>query len=218
MKYLDIPRSGSENAVTASRNRFGQYYRTRATPVNPATPQQLVQRARMSTNAAAWRALTDTQRAGWLALGLMIVRTDSLGQSYDLNGFLAYCSVNNNRLDAGDAVVADAPAIVTPPTLLTATITLTAAAMSIAYTATPLGAGIRLFSFISPQQSAGRKFNANYRLIAVSAAAAASPANVKAAYDARLGVPVVGNRIFFSLATYQAGFIGAPFAVSQLVV
>jgi hypothetical protein len=148
----------------------------------------------------------------------MITRTDSLGQAYDLNGFAAYCSVNNNNLDAGNAAVADAPAIVTPPTILTATITLTAAAMSIAYTATPLGAGQRLFSFISPQQSAGRKFNKNYRLIAVSAAAAASPANVYAAYIARLGVPVVGNRVFFSLAVYQAGFIGAPFGVSQLVV
>ena len=218
MKYLGVPSSGSHDGMTASRNRFGQYLRTRAIPVNPATPFQLVQRARMSTNAAAWRSLTDAQRAGWLALGLQLLRTDSLGQTYDMNGFMAYCSVNNNNLDAGNAVVADAPAIVTPAAILTATITLTAAAMSIAYTATPLAAGVRLFSFISPQQSAGRKFNAQYKLIAVSAAAAASPANVYAAYVARLGVPVVGSRIFFSLATYQAGFIGAPFAVSQLVV
>jgi hypothetical protein len=218
MKYLGVPSSGSQAGTVASRNRFGQYFRTRAIPVNPSTPQQLVQRARMSTNAAAWRALTDTQRAGWESLGANITRTDSLGQTYDLNGFMAYCSVNNNNLDAGNAIVADAPAIVTPATILTATITLTAAALSIAYTATPLAAGVRLFSFVSPQKSAGRSFNGDYRLIAVSAAAAASPANIYAAYILRLGVPVVGNRIFFSLATYQAGFIGAPFAVSQLVV
>lgn len=218
MKYLGNPSSGSQAGTTASRNRFGQYFRTRAIPVQPSTPQQLVQRARMSTNSAAWRALTDTQRAGWESLGAGITRTDALGQTYTLNGFMAYCSINNNKLDAGDAVVADAPAIVTPPTLLTAVITLTAAAMSIAYTATPLAAGVRLFSFISPQKSAGRSFNGDYRLIAVSAAAAASPANVYAAYIARLGVPVVGNRIFFMLQTYQAGFIGSPFAVSQLVV
>lgn len=218
MKYLGNPQSGSYAQMTASRNRFGQYFRTRATPVNPSSPAQLVQRARMSTNSAAWRALTDAQRAGWESLGALITRTDALGSAYTLNGFAAYCSVNNNNLDAGNAIVADAPAIVTPPTLLTATITLTAAAMSIAYTATPLGAGVRLFSFISPQKSAGRAFNGDYRLIAVSAAAAASPANVFAAYVARLGTPVVGNRVFFMLQTYSAGFIGAPFAVSQLVV
>lgn len=218
MKFLDSPRSGSIAGTTYSRNRFGQYARTRAIPVQPSTPQQLVMRARMSTNAAGWRALTDAQRAGWLSLGLQMTRTDSLGQTYDLNGFLAYCSVNNNNLDAGNAAVADAPAIVTPPTLLTATVTLTAAAFSIAYTATPLGAGQRLFTFASPQKSAGRKFNGDYRLIAVSAAAAVSPAVVLAAYTARLGVPVAGNRIFLSLAVYQAGFIGAPFGVSQIVV
>jgi len=218
MKYLGVPSSGSQAGTTASRNRFGQYFRTRAIPVNPATPFQLVQRARMSTNAAGWRSLTDAQRAGWATLGLQMLRTDSLGQAYDLNGFLAYCSINNNNLDAGNAIVSDAPLLATPPTILTATITLTAAALSIAYTATPLAAGVRLFSFASPQQSAGRKFNANYKLIAVSAAAAASPANIYAAYVARVGVPVVGSRIFFSLATYQTGFIGAPFAVSQVVV
>lgn len=217
MKYLGLTQSGSEGGTTASRNRFGQYFRRRAVPVQPSTPAQLVQRARMSTNAAGWRDLSDSQRAGWLSLGLQMVRTDSLGQQYDLNGFLAYCSVNNNNLDAGNAIVADAPALATPPQLLTATITLTAASFSVAYTATPLAAGQRLFIFCSPQQSAGRKFNADYRLIQVTAAAAASPANILAAYTARLGVPVVGNRVFLSLAVYEAGFIGSPFAVSQVV-
>lgn len=172
----------------------------------------------MTTNAAAWRDLTDAQRAGWLSLGLQMTRTDSLGQSYDLNGFLAYCSVNNNKLDAGDAAVSDAPAIVTPADLLTATVTLTAAAFSVAYTATPLAAGNRLFIRCSPQRSAGVNFNGDYRLISVTAAAAASPANILAAYTAKFGVPVVGNRIFLSLQTYEGGFMGSPFAVSQVVV
>jgi len=217
MKFLGDPRSGSYQGITSSRNRFGQYVRTRAMPVQPRTTFQLNQRARMTTNAAAWRALTDAQRAGWNALGLMISRTDSLGQSYTLNGFGAYCSVNNNNLDAGNAAVSDAPAITTPADLTSATITLTNAAFSVAYTATPLAAGVRLFIRCSPQQSAGRKFNGDYRLIAVTAAAAASPANILAAYTARLGVPVTGNRIFLSLQTYEAGFLGSPFGVSQVV-
>lgn len=217
MKFLGPPSSGSARGDTFSRNRFGQYCRNRAAPVQPRTSAQLNQRARQSTNAAAWRALTDAQRAGWTSLGLMITRTDSLGQTYTLNGFLAYCSVNNNKLDAGDSVVSDAPAIVTPADIATATITLTAAAFSVAYTATPLPASTRLFIFCSPQQSAGRIFNGDYRLIAVTAAAAASPANILAAYTAKFGVPVVGNRIFTSLQTYKGGFKGNPFNVSQVV-
>lgn len=171
----------------------------------------------MVTNAAAWRGLTDAQRAGWTDLGGMISRTDSIGQSYTFNGFMAYCSVNNNKLDAGDSAVSDAPAIVTPGDLISATITLTAVAFSVAYTATPLAANTRLYIFTSPQQSAGRNFNGDYRLLSVTAAAAASPANILAAYTARFGVPVVGNRIFLSLTTYKGGFKGSPFNVSQVV-
>lgn len=217
MKYLGPTQSGSAAGDTFSRNRWGQYMRRRAAPVQPRTPAQLNQRARMTTNAAAWRGITDAQRAGWLDLGLMITRTDSLGQSYDLNGFAAFCSVNNNLLDAGDSALTDAPAIVTPADLLTATITLTSAAFSIAYTATPLAAGVRLFIRCSPQQSAGRKFNGDYRQVAVTAAAAASPANILAAYTAKFGAPVTGNRIFVSLQTYKGGFLGSPFNVSQVV-
>jgi hypothetical protein len=217
MKFLGNPQSGSYQGLTSSRNRFGQYFRTRAAPVQPRTVSQLNQRARMTTNAAAWRGLTDAQRAGWLDLGLSISRTDSLGQSYTLNGFAAYCSVNNNKLDAGDAAISDATAIVTPADLLTATVTLTAAAFSVAYTATPLAAGVRLFIWVSPQRSAGRKFEGDYRLLTITAAAAASPANILAAYTAKFGVPVLGNRVFLSLETYQGGFKGSPFNVSQVV-
>lgn len=218
MKFLGPPASGSAAGQTSSRNRFGQYLRTRAIPVNPSSVAQAAVRARMSTNAAGWRALTAAQRVGWASLGGMISRTDALGQVYTFNGFMAYCSVNNNNLAAGNAIVADAPALVTPPDVLTAVLTLTAAAMSIAYTATPLGAGQRLFTYASPQKSAGVAFQADLRLLAVSAAAAASPANVYAAYVARFGVPVVGNRVFLSLAVYQAGFTSQPLLLSQLVV
>lgn len=217
MKFLDVPRSGSYAGITSSRNRFGQYVRTRATPVNPASTQQGVVRARLSTNAAGWRALTALQRAGWTSLGGQIQRADSLGQNYTLTGFMAYCSVNNNNLAAGNAIVSDAPALTTPADLLTVTITSTNAALSVAYTATPLAAGVRLFSFASPQRSAGRAFEADLRLVAVSAAAAASPAVLFTSYSARFGTPVTGNRIFYSFCTYQLGFISAPFTISQVV-
>lgn len=217
MKILAEPRSGSYAGVTSSRNRFGQYVRNRSTPVNPASSFQGTVRNRLSVNAAAWRALTANQRAGWTDLGLSMERTDSLGQTYTLTGFQAYCSVNNNNLAAGNAVVADAPVLTTPSGLATVTITLTSASMSVAYTATPLGTGIRLFSFASPQRSAGRAFEADLRLMAVSAAAAASPANILAAYSARFGAPVTGNRIFFSFQLYSGGFLSGPLFTSQVV-
>jgi hypothetical protein len=171
----------------------------------------------MSANAAAWRALTDAQREGWTTLGLSMVRTDSLGQSYDLNGFQAYCSINNNNNAAGAAVVSDAPELITPSALLTATITLTGASFSIAYTPTPIVTGAKLFVYASPGRSAGRNFEADMRLVFVSAAAAASPANVLSAYTARFGVPVTGNRIFVSLHVWDGGFLSGPLLTSKVV-
>jgi len=140
-----------------------------------------------------------------------------LGQSYNLTGFQAYCSVNNLNLAAGNSVVAAAPALTDPGTLLSITLTLTSAAFSVAYTATPLGAGVRAFLFASPQRSAGRNFESDYRLISVTAAAAASPANILTAYTAKFGAPVTGGRIFVSGVLYQLGFQGPPFLVNQIV-
>lgn len=217
MKILDVPRSGSYQGVTSSRNRFGQYVRTRATPVNPSSTAQGVVRARLAANAAAWRALTGDQRAGWSDLGNSMTRTDSLGQTYTLNGFAAYCSVNNNLVAIGSSTVSAAPALVTPPALLTATITLTAASFSIAYTATPLGTGAHLLAFASPQRSAGRSFEGDFRLIKVGGAAGASPLVILTEYTAKFGVPVVGNRIFLSLVVSVGGFESGPLVTSAIV-
>jgi hypothetical protein len=217
MKVLKPPQSGSAAGTTASHNRFGQYERNRRTPVNPRSPRQGVVRAALSLASAAWRALTDAQRAGWKSLGLLMTRTDSLGSTYTLQPNQAYVSVNAANAAAGNAQVSDAPTLVTPTALATVTLTLTSAAFSIAYTVTPLAAGAKLFVYASPQKSAGRSFTNDLRLIFVSAAAAASPANVLTAYTAKFGAPVTGNRIFLTLVVYTAGFESGPFYISQVV-
>lgn len=217
MKMLDVPQSGSLQGITSSRNRYGQYKRSRSIPVNPNSGDQGTVRARFGDNSQLWRSLTDAQRAGWEALGLQIQRTDSLGQTYTLNGQGAFIMLNNNLLAVGDAGITAAPALTTPAGLLTATITTAGGTLSVAYTATPLAAGTRLLMYASPQRSAGRQFENDYRLIAFTAAAAASPHNLLAAYTARFGAPVVGNRIFFSLVTQLAGWKSAPLNVSIVV-
>ena len=217
MKILDVPQSGSTAGTTSSRNRYGQYRRTRAIPVNRRTTSQGAVRANMALNAAAWRLLTDAQRSGWEDLGTSITRTDALGQSYQLNGFGAYCSVNNSLATAGMTLLSDAPGAGAALALLTATVTTTGGTLSIAYTATPLPALTKLLVFASPQRSAGRAFEGDLRLIHVSAAAAVSPANVLAGYTAKWGVPIVGKKIFFSLIVSAAGQPSGPLMLSKVV-
>lgn len=217
MKYLGNPQSGSYQGLTASRNRFGQYIRTRATPVNPSSSFQVAVRARLATAAQDWRGLTATQRQGWADLGLSIVRTDTLGSSYNLTGFQAFVLVRSNLAAAGDAAISDAPAYVPPDPILTITPTLGAASISLAFTPTPLAAGERLFWSLSPQRSPGRAYEGDTRLINVTAAAAASPTSLLSAYQARFGTPVVGNRIFIVGQRYKGGFLSDPILTSALV-
>lgn len=218
MKILNYPSSGSYQSLTFSRNRNGQYVRTRAIPVNPSTTFQQAVRARLTTAAQDWRELTALQREGWATLGEQITRTDSLGQGYTLTGFQAYVLINNNRLAAAEAKVSDAPAHLPPDPILSVTATITAATYSVAWTPTPLLAGEKLFCSCSPQRSAGRNFEGDYRLILVSAAAAASPLVVFTAFTARMGTPLVGNKIFTSVQRYLNGFLSTPISTSTIVV
>lgn len=217
MKILDVPQSGSVGGVTSSRNRYGQYRRSRATPVNPNSSAQGAVRARLAAAAAQWRQLTANQRAGWTGLAQGINRTDSLGQSASLTGFSAFCSINQTLQNCGSAMVLDAPAMSTPDALSTLVVTLTAAAFSLAYTPTPLPVGAKLIVYCSPQRSAGRAFESDFRLVLVGGAAGASPLDIKAAYTAKFGVPVLGNRIFIRARVALGGFLSGPFDTSAVV-
>ena len=114
-------------------------------------------------------------------------------------------------------MVADAPPLTTVWNIVSATITLTNASLSIAYTATPLAAATYLAVFASPQRSAGRSFEADFRFIKLSAVAGASPLVCLTEYTAKFGVPVTGNRIFFSFTALSLGFESGPFVTTQLV-
>jgi hypothetical protein len=144
-------------------------------------------------------------------------RSDSLGTGYVLNAFGAFVSVNNNLLAVSAARVLDAPALVTPSTPDSVTITLTAAAFSVAYTPTPLAAGTRILAYASPQRSAGRSFEGDLRLVAFTTAAQASPLVLTTAYAARFGSPIAANRIFMSFHSTFGGFRSGPLSVSQVV-
>ena len=217
MKILDVPRSGSYQGITSSRNRFGQYVRTRATPVNPASEAQLAIRADFGGNASAWRALTPTQQAGWASLGEQIVRTDSLGQAYTLTGFAAFISVNTARLSVGDSVLDDAPFLAPPEALTSISASIGPASASVTFTPTPLTAEERAIILVSPQRSAGRMYEGDLRVLLATTTAGASPVDILSAYSARFGTPVVGAKIFVGGQKYNNGFLSPMLMTSAIV-
>jgi hypothetical protein len=91
--------SGSVGGCTYSRNRFGQYMRRRAMPVNPLTVFQTAVRQQFAVLAARWKdVLTDAEREAWTTYGVNTPVLDSLGFPIILTGLNWYIACNTARL------------------------------------------------------------------------------------------------------------------------
>jgi len=204
MKYIGAPQSGSQADSVASRNRGGQYYRNRAMPTQPNSAAQINQRARLTTNAAGWRGLTDAQRAAWTAFGNSFTVTDSLGQSRNLTGSQCYTKVNCVNQLNGDAIVAAPPAL---PAFVACTATAIAAAAGAA-TFTIAGvttaAGTKHMIYGSPQRSAGVSFENDFRWLQTSSTYTAGSLDIKPAYVAKFGALIAAKKIFIKVVQAQA--------------
>jgi len=206
--------SRSAGSTTFGHNRFGAYFRNRVIPTNPVTGAQTAIRVDFGDHSSNWRLLTQEQQDEWIAYGENFVRQDSLGQTYTLTGLQAYVSVNRNLATYGSAALSN-PGLYSPPTgLATATATVDdTPTLSVAYTATPLATGEKLAIFATRPLSAGINFQPNgaYKLISVTAAAAASPANILAAYEAIYGsVGPGGTKILFKAFTINPQGLASP--------
>jgi len=97
--YLDFgAASGSIGGKVASRNRYGNYQRTRAIPTNPNTARQQAARATFQDMASRWSlTLTDAQRTAWNLYGSSVAMTGPLGQTIYLTGFAHYIRSNAAR-------------------------------------------------------------------------------------------------------------------------
>lgn len=205
MKILDVPQSGSVAAVTSSRNRFGQYRRTRAIPVQPRTAAQVQQRARLTSQAAAWRGLTDAQRASWNAFAGSFTVVNSIGATINLTGLQCFVKVNTVNLLIGDAVVNTPPALPAFVAATTTGVTAVAATPLIQIAGANPAAGTKFMIFASPQLSAGVSFNGIYRYLQTSQTFTSGEMSIQTAYAAKFGALIAGKKIFVKVVQSQAG-------------
>ena len=104
--------SGSIGGAVYSRNRFGQYIRTRAVPVNPSTSFQQVVRNALTQLVTRWtETLTQAQRDAWDVYGVNVPVVNKVGNSVNLTGQNWYIGNNTPRLQAGMIIVDAAPTI-----------------------------------------------------------------------------------------------------------
>lgn len=214
--------SGRVGGIVFSRNRGGDIVRNGPSPVNPQTGYQVAVRNALALASTRWNDMAATARSAWASWAQSNPVRNRLGESIRLQGNAAFVSLNARLAFLGTAVVDTPPIVSAPAPLLTITPTLDvgAGAFQLAYTATPLAAGMKLWVLGCLVTSAGIS-NVNNRLrhFYTSAAAAASPADLEASFVARFGQPVVGQYVFLRAGVLDGtnGQLSAMLATSGIV-
>jgi hypothetical protein len=215
--------SGKLGGAVASHNGTTQYFRKLTKPNNPRSSSQLTVRNNFTINSQAWRGLTDAQRFAWKAASINFPSKNKLGSTITLHGNNLYQRINNNLLNISQPVISVPPlaTAVTALTTLSVSASATASTMTAAFTPGPVPAGYSMIIQAAAPQSAGRSnVNSKFRNIIIEAAAAASPANIYAAYIAKFGSIAVGNRIFIraKLVNITTGLESQYLTASTLAV
>lgn len=176
--------SGSSGGTTASRNRYGAYFRVKSIPVNPQSSLQTSVRSTFSQLVASWSLLTTAQRAAWATYANSVPRTDVFGNTIVLTGRDLYIGCNSLRVQAGLSVVSDGPTTLTLPLLTEPTITVSeASGISMAYDNTDgwageVGGGLLLFSS-RPKSPQTNYCRGPYRFVGYEAGAGTPPTSPK---------------------------------------
>jgi hypothetical protein len=226
MKYkspLLSQASGSVAGLTASHNKGGQYFRQRATPTNPNTPQQQVIRGLVNQLANRWvTTLLPAQRTAWNVYAANLNIADRLGDVIHLTGLNHYIRSNVPRLQAALTVVDDGPTIFTLGEYTNPTITFSAAAgdIEVDFTNTDEWAGeddsAMLVSGSRPQTPATNYFKGPYRFADKIPGDAGTPPTTPAIISSAFAF-AAGQMVFaFVRVTRADGRLSAPFLYGEL--
>lgn len=88
--------SGKLNGSVAARNRYGNYFRNKTTPINRDTTPQQRMRAIFGAISKRWSRITESQREAWENLAKDHPYTDIFGDSMTLQASAMFQKVNLN--------------------------------------------------------------------------------------------------------------------------
>lgn len=205
-----------------SKNKAGNYVRTKVSPVNRRTPDQTIVRQRLGSLSASWRGLNEVQRAAWSNATANYPRRDQFGNTYFLTGSQLYVGLNTNLATTTNAIIdtPGAPVEIPEYTITSVVVNHTTPALTITMSAA-VPAAFSLVFQATQQVSAGRTFVSNlYRQIGFVPAAHAAATPLILPYEAKFGALVAGNVL--GIRTYlisdETGQAGVPSEVLVTVV
>ncbi len=215
--------SGKLGGLVASRNRGGPYLRALVVPITSMSPAAIAARTRLAQVSAAWGALTAVQKAAWSTWAQTNPITDRLGQSRILQANAAYIKINNILTLVGAANLTDPPIGADPVALTTLTLTadIGVGAFQFAFTATPLGAGLKGVIRAAVVESDGITNVENlYRVIGFTGLAQISPVDIEAEMVAAFGTLQVGWTAFIRVTVVDTatGLQSQPLDDSAVIV
>jgi len=211
MKILDIPQSGKRGLNVSQAGQFGQISRALAIPANPRTPAQMSVRLILSRVAARWRALTETERAAWVAAAKEAKSNPRLGQSGALSGFLLFTKINCTLTQFGQAQLDAPPAQPLFPDLAPTNLVITNTGGTIALKLTcPADPGENTIVRASVPVSQGRETWDDFRVLGICPAPVLGASDITALYTARYGVPPVGKKVYVQVNQFVDGWESLP--------
>jgi len=192
--------------------------RTLAIPANPRTPAQMGVRNILKRVSASWRALTEVQRAAWMAAAKEAKSSSRLGQNGALTGFLLFTKINCTLAEFGQDTVTAPPPYPQFPELAPSSLVITNAAGVITLKlACPTDPGENTIVRGSAPVSQGREICRDFRVLGTCPAVVGGSANITGLYTARYGVPPVGKKVFVQVNQAVNGWEDLPVTFSAIV-
>lgn len=214
--------SGKLNGTVFSRNKGGQYMRSKSMPSNPRTSFQNAVRARFGAIAQLWGSLTEAQRDAWRAMASEFPYRNRLGDTKILSGFALHQKLNTNLAIIGQSFVSNPPEPVSPPAVVSLSATANEDGNLLRINA-ELAQGVLATAYSAvvmatpPLRNGVSNFSNQLREIAV-VDNLSSPALVGDEYAARFGALQEGQKIGVAVYTIAEGSGVASVAIQSTVI
>lgn len=207
---LVVDGSGKLGGHVASKNKGGNYLRTKVTPTNPQTAEQSNVRSIFATISSGWSSLTESSRLSFADKIAEYSKTNIFGDLKSPTAKALYQRLNQNLLLTGQPklTVCPSPAVI-PTAALTSVVHDLIDSIEINTTGNCLGSKVIVMA--TPPLSAGTSFVKNkLRVIAIFSGSASFTEDVTDAYINKFGNITASDNIVFAVKFINANGQASP--------
>lgn len=201
VKFIHVADArGKIGGAVASRNRFGSFFRSKTSPVNPQTSYQSTQRNDFTQHSQNWRGLTEAQQNSWNAAAVDFMKSNVFGDKVKLTGMQLYVRLNANIALVSGTPITEPPAPGSVTAIDSLVVDPDVSDATIVNTISPASPATQTYIvYATPPVSAGRRFVKNdLRKITTINNAAGTTNDITAAYEARFGTSwKVAGKVFY---------------------